>query len=288
VEVLSQNKVLVNANDADFSLETNDGCHISLVIRPHEINAVILDDVNNCKAAFVLPLKNELSLEKSLIELIQQHKFLIETNWGSVKIGLISSQFSLIPLQIFQEDLLPNYGRILFEIKEGEEIGFYKHSKEYISVFVVSQSLKQLLEECFGESVVIAHHTSGLIEAFTSNFSVVNTSKDLLVQIENENIIILVKQQSELLFCNSFPFRTMAEIVNHVLKVMREQGMSAETGVVSLYGFVTAESEIYAMLFKYIRYIYMGERATFVSFSSSFDHYSGYRHFDAFGLHLCK
>ena len=288
MEVLSQNKALVNANDADFSLDTNDGCHISLVIRPHEISAVILDDVNNCKAAFVLPLKTELSLEKSLIELIQQHKFLIETNWRSVKFGLVSSQFSLIPRQIFQEDLLSNYGKILFELKEGEEIGFYKHGKEYISVFVVSQSLNQLLEECFGESVVIAHHTSGLIEAFTSNFSVVNTSKDLLVQIENGNVIILAKQQSELLFCNSFPFRTMADIVNHVLQLMKEQGMNAESDVVSLYGSVTAESEVYAMLYKYIRYIYLGERATFVSFSSGFDHYTGYRHFDAFGLHLCK
>jgi Protein of unknown function (DUF3822) len=288
MEVINYALANTNASDYNFSYNDLDGCQLSMVIRKQELSITILDNTNHCLSSFILLINEEKGSEAALQQLLIQHEYLLRTNWASVKIGLVGAQFTLIPSQIFQPDLIAEYGKLLFQLAPGQELYYYPHGRQFVNLFAQQSSLISFIYSAFGERAVITHQASGLIEGFLGNFNLGNSEIDMLVQVEDDFILVLVKRRGQLLFCNSYQVNSGADIAYFVLLVMKELGMNPETDVVSLYGQLTVDSEEYATLYKYIRYIYFGERPAFISFSAAFDNFTGYRHFDTFGLHLCR
>jgi len=288
VEVYTESPSLYTASDPLFSLENLSGTHLSMVLHKTEVKVAIISATKSCLAALILPLNAESSYETGLIHLFQQYPFLIQTHWASVQVAFTGISHTLIPLEILHEADLNELSKTLFQTAENEQVQVYVHKNLHASLFVVEITAVQFLQECFSENLTICHQTSGLIAGFLSNFHLVNSSKDMLVLVAQDYVTILIKEQSRLLFCNSYPCATALDAAYYVILVMKELGLNPDTEVVSIFGQITLETETYAVFYNYIRYVYFGDKPAFLSFSSAFDNFNGHRHFDVFGLHLCQ
>jgi len=273
----------------DFTLAAIKDCSLFLKITSWELQAVAIDQANKVVAVFQFPLNNAEPWQDQVIQIFGQHAFLASPLWKEVMVVVSTTHFTLIPDQIFSADLLPEYQKLLFQPFSGEKLATRKHENGYINVYTIDGALEEWLNLTFSQKPVIVHQTSALIEAFLAKQVKDNSELTMLVQVEPKYIIVLVKRNNQLLFCNLYNISAETDIAYFVLLTMKELGMNPEKESLSIYGQADPDNNAFKTLARYIRHIAPGDLPTNLHFASDFGQViPSYRHFDIYGLPLCS
>jgi len=103
----------------------------------------------------------------------------------------------------------------------------------------------------------------------------------MFVHVQGNQFEIVVVENKKLILYNSFEYQTKEDLVYYILFVAEQLKQNPEDFDLELYGEIEPYSEIYALIYKYVRNVYFGKRLEKHQYSHEMD---GVNEHDFFAL----
>jgi hypothetical protein len=127
-----------------------------------------------------------------------------------------------------------------------------------------------------------------LIEGLLIKFKNQEISDRVYVNVRPSYIDILFFQNSNLLFSNSFKYKTSEDFAYFLLNALEQLQLNPETIDLYLMGEIDKSSPIYELLYKYIRTIEFMERNDFFIYSYSLDELPSHYFYNLLNANTCE
>ncbi|MCL7764448.1 DUF3822 family protein [Polaribacter sp. Z014] len=175
----------------------------------------------------------------------------LQKDFSSVLVIHQNNLFSLVPNQYFNEEILSEYLNFNIKTLATDFIAYDDiESINAKNVYVPYVNINNYLFQNFGE-FEYKHHLTILIEKLiTFNNS---DQKKVFVNVSKEAFDIVVLQNKQLLFTNSFNFETKEDFIYYILFTFEQLKLNVEETQLSFIGDIEMASEIYKITYQYIR-----------------------------------
>ncbi|MEO8933628.1 MAG: DUF3822 family protein, partial [Xanthomarina sp.] len=127
-----------------------------------------------------------------------------------------------------------------------------------VSVYVPYINVNNYIYETFGD-FTYSHYSSILIDKilqFEKHTEIVK----FYINVYKDHFEIVITDQGKLKLFNTFEYSSKEDFIYYILFTMEQLQLNPEKTDVVLLGDIEKESNLYAILFKYIRHISFGKR----------------------------
>ena len=225
---------------------------------------------------------------KSFIRKTYLQDEILTLNFASVRIAVNNSKHTLIPSALYSEKEKETYLENMVELLPTDTIGVDNlNFTDAKNVYAINQEIQEMILESFDDNMKLYHgSTAFLYGAHT----LANKHQDfhLYINVLNRKLNILLFNQKDLLFNNSFNFQNVRDFVYYVMLVLDQFKINPETVPVYLCGQIMRESEIFKLLYRYIKNVDFLEAPDYLKFRSKYEALNAYKFFDLFILRLCE
>ncbi|MEP2170624.1 DUF3822 family protein [Polaribacter sp.] len=203
--------------------------------------------------------EKQITPEKLLskIEHIFKTDSILQKDFSSVLVVHQNNLFTLVPNRFFNQNKLTEYLNFNIKTLATDYITFDDlPSIAAKNIFVPYVNINNYLFQNFGE-FEYKHHLTILIEKliFIHN----SKEKNVFVNVSNDNIDIVVLQNKQLIFSNSFYFETKEDFIYYILFTFEQLKLNVEEIELYFTGLIEKESEIYNITYQYIRNVFFLE-----------------------------
>ncbi len=220
------------------------------------------------------------------IQQILKEDTILNNSYRSVKVGLQTNNLTLLPTSIFREKEAADYLAKTTNYNDNEEVMSVPLDEDIMSVFSFPKSLLADLSIGF-QSTQIYPVLKGLYANYKQNFD--KTTRNVFLHVLGNTVQITVLQQQKLLFTNSFEFKASPDCLYFVLLAYKQLGINPQNEPLYVSGEIVEDSEIYKLLFKYIKTIKLVDRPNFYSYSNKLtENIPSNFFFDLYSLKLCE
>jgi len=210
-------------------------------------------------------VKHPLQLLEN-IKSIYENDTLLGMEFVEVKVSHVNNISTLVPVALFDDDKLRSYLEFNQKLLENEYITYdIIASNEIANVYSPFTVVNDFLFEKYGE-FTFKHFSSVLIENFLEQ-SATNQEMKFFVNVFSNQFEIVVVENKKLILYNSFTYTTKEDFVYYILFVAEQLKQNPEDFDLELYGEIEPYSEIYTLLYKYVRNVYFGKRTEKYNYS---------------------
>jgi hypothetical protein len=259
---------------------------LSALIGADRFSFLVLDKNQNVIVLRSYSLEEDKDA-KSFIRKTYLQDEILKLNFASVKVAVNNSKHTLIPAEFFDEEEKPIYLENMVELLQTDTIGVDDLSFiDAKNVYAVNQEIQEMILESF-DNMTLFHGSTAFIQGA---YLLTDTQKDfqMYINVLNRKLNILLFEKNNLLFNNSFSFKNVKDFVYFVMLVMDQFKVNPETVPVYLCGQIMRESEIFKLLFRYIKNVDFLEAPDHLRFRSKYEALNAYKFFDLFSLRLCE
>lgn len=255
-----------NILEEDFNKNLSHTYNLSILIGIDRLSYIISNQENQVlalRAYQSIDNSNAVPFKKLLLE-----DSIIQAKFNSVKIGLFSPRFSLVPLSLFDKEQALIYLQQTTSLQQSDQIFIDTvNSLKAANVFAFEESYIKILLECFPEAT-FSHVSTGLINNFINNFDS-NNSKNIFLNVYGQSVLITVVENKQLVFHNSFSFKASPDCLYFILLVYKQLGLNPQKHPLHILGELVVDSEIHKLLYKYIKTIHFVNRPNFYFFGDN-------------------
>ncbi len=211
-----------------------------------------------------------------------------EIHIQQLHLALAWPYFTLIPAALYDESKRADYLSFITHLpggytilsREVQGIGAY-------IVYAVPEIIFKLLSEFFPEAK-ICHFLQPLLEnLYLSGKNQANAPK-IYVNARKEMLDIIVFDDEELVFCNSFPYGGKDDFAYFVLFTMEQLQINPDTTETILFGETDKTSGAYQLLMKYIRKLTFIQANDKFGYSNMMNETTQHKFFTLFNLKSCE
>ncbi|GAB2792421.1 hypothetical protein HNQ93_003600 [Hymenobacter luteus] len=226
-------------------------------------------------------------LAAQLQALAAEHELLGRTGWNRVRLAVQNRHFTLLPASLFRAGDEATYLRLHHNTDaQREQVLHYTHpGLEITNIFAAERTLAEWFQATYPEGRLL-HHTSALLEGIAHQ-NEQGSSRRIYLSISYQEVTLLAMRDKQPEFCNVFPFSTPEDLIYYTILVMQELQLNPDQDVVTVWGDLTHDSELFTILRKYIRNIRFGNRPYDLGYSYRLNDVFEYRYFELYALHLC-
>ncbi len=213
--------------------------------------------------------KHPLDLLEKVKQIFNENS-LLSMDFSKVKVSHVNSISTLVPVALFDDDELRSYLDFNQKLLENEYLTYdIINSGEIANVYSPFTVVNDFLFDKYGE-FVFKHFSSVLIDNFLEQ-SNINQELKFFVHVQSNQFEIVVVENKKLILYNSFLYETKEDFVYYILFVAEQLKQNPEDFDLELYGEIEPYSEIYALLYKYVRNVYFGKRLDKHEYSHELD-----------------
>ena len=221
----------------------------------------IKDSANNSLDEFVeIPFDTKLSNPESLaekLEVLFKNNELLQKDFSKVEAVHNNALSTLVPNEYFEETKLKTYLDFNIKTLKSDFIAFDDlQQTDAKNVYIPYVNLNNFLFQHFG-SFEYKHHSSVLIDKLLSYSK--QREFGFYVCVYEQQLDIVVIKKDKLLFYNSFEFNTKEDFIYYILFTSEQLKLNPDEFLLTFFGDITKESEIYNIAFQYIRNIEFSE-----------------------------
>ena len=253
--------------------------HLSIELGLNEISYAIRNDKQVLAIEYI---DENLSVFE---DKIKNHDWLSK-KYKSINICLINNKNTLVPDSLFVLKNKTSY--LSFNHEKTEKLDVL-HDKidpfNSYNIYGISTPIKDIIETHFKEAT-IKHHSSSLIVNWFNQYKN-NDEKILLLNVQNKGFQLMVIENMELIFFNSFHFQHNNDLLYHLLFAMEQLKLDPEKIKLLLHGNILKNSELYQLLYTYVRHIEFGNRNNLIQISPLVNHIENHQNFTLLHQHLC-
>ena len=192
----------------------------------------------------------ELVLEK-LQDIFKKEKSL-QYDFETVTVIHQNNLNTLVPNEYFKEDALKSYLKYSIKTIATDLITFdeldFMNSK---NVYVPYVNINNFLFQNFGE-FEYKHYSSVLLEKL---FSIATNDICCYIHVSKSTFDIVIIKNSNLQFFNIFEYKTKEDFMYYVLFTLEQLDLSTEETLVSILGDMEEDSDLFRLMYTYIRNI---------------------------------
>ena len=192
----------------------------------------------------------ELILEK-LQDIFKKEKSL-QYDFETVTVIHQNNLNTLVPNEYFKEDALKSYLKYSIKTIATDLITFdeldFMNSK---NVYVPYVNINNFLFQNFGE-FEYKHYSSVLLEKL---FSIATNDICCYIHVSKSTFDIVIIKNSNLQFFNIFEYKTKEDFMYYVLFTLEQLDLSTEETLVSILGDMEEDSDLFRLMYTYIRNI---------------------------------
>jgi hypothetical protein len=282
--------------DDSFSVDMLSSYSLLLQISDVLFRVCVTDTVRNrCLLLedyrFDTPMKSTEQLLQQLEMIVDDHHLLKAGFWGTVKLAVRNSHFSLIPNSLFDKNFLKEYLALNCSLNKGIPDNFYYYTQrgtDAVNIFAADRKLVDWFSKLYpSRQIQVIHFTSPLIEGVMHERRL-SDGREVFLEVEPNHLTILVKNQKVLEFCNTFYFETPEDFLYFVLFVYDQLGLNQYETPVTLWGDISPDSPVLDKLKSYIRVVDLGDKPASMKFGYFFDELFEHSYYDVYSMHLCE
>jgi len=188
----------------------------------------------------------------AFVEEIFEQEELLRYKYNSVSVSHFNNLVTQVPQPFFDKNNLSHYLQHTVKILENDFITYDKlKNSEIINVYIPFVNINNFLLDYYG-SFEFKHSSTILIVKLLSEYK--NSDEDLcFVNVTNNNFEIIVLKNKKLTLYNCFNFKTKEDFIYYILFTAEQLNLNPEEFKLILLGDIEKDSELYAILFQYIR-----------------------------------
>jgi hypothetical protein len=179
---------------------------------------------------------------------------LLQNNYKSVFVTHFNNLVTQVPQPLFNKNNLAHYLQYTVKVLENDYISYDElNNSEIINVYIPFVNINNFLLDTY-ETFVYKHSATVLIE------NLLNQYKNLeghfcFVNVTGQHFEIVVIKNKKLELFNSFNFITKEDFIYYILFTAEQLNLNPEEFELILMGDIEKESELYAVVYQYIRNI---------------------------------
>lgn len=260
--------------------------NLSVLIGADRFSFLLLDKNQN-----VVVLRSYSLEEGQDIKTIFRKTYLqdeiLKLNYASVKVAVNNAKHTLVPSSLFDSKEMTTYLEKMVELDPSDKVKVDDlHFIEAKNVFTFDREIESLIAESFKNAQLYHGSTAFIKGAYLLAGKQVGFN--LYINVMNRKLNILLFEKKNLLFNNSFSFQSVRDFVYYVMLVLDQFKVNPETVPAFLCGQIMRESEIFKLLYRYIKNIDFLEAPEELRFRSQYEALNAYKFFDLFSLRLCE
>jgi hypothetical protein len=212
---------------------------------------------------------------------------LLKESYLSTKIVFTTPHFTLVPTKFYNENQHTAYFENLTEM-----IGYDHIAVDTIKTMDVQNVYlidSQLLATAKTILPAAQHHHifSSLILGF-QKLAESRGSYQVFANIRDGQLQILFFDGRDLVFANSFSFKTPQDVIYYLLNCYEQFKLNPEVTPLSISGSLTEHSDIFKYVYRYIRHISFVPTPAYFRFGQQFTGIPAHFYFDLFSINLCE
>lgn len=247
--IAKSNLDLNNLTDKSLSIQLSlDGFSFCVYI-PHSLEVVYF-----CSYEFIDNQNKSPYKQLELVESLFEKEPILNNQFNNVHVTHLNNLVAQVPKPIFNSDDLTSYLKYTVKVLENDYITFDEiKNTEIVTVYIPFVNINNFLFDKYG-SFSYQHSSSILIEKLISQNK--NLSKTTCFVNVNTSIFeIVVLKNNSLILYNLFNFKTKEDFIYYILFVSEQLGLNPEEFELYLMGDIDKDSELYSIVYKYIRHV---------------------------------
>ena len=259
-------------------------------ISESDISYTLLDTSSNTfiglqKCSWDNKLAHQSAAERQLSEVLPDLAFLPNSSQKSL-FSINNEVYTIIPKSLFEKNQLENYLKLNFSAEKLENTIPHAQLVESIQayiVYAVPMYIQETIQQKF-DHLKFSHHTSSLIE-----MNLLRHSKESMLSINMKDAAFDLYGQNEghFSYMNSFSYASAEDVVYYLLYVMEQLELDRNSIEISLYGEIEENSQVYELLFTYLKNVRLGGQIHQMNYSPVLQKIQTHHHYSLFSQYLC-
>jgi Protein of unknown function (DUF3822) len=212
---------------------------------------------------------------------------MLKLPYSTTKIVFTTPHFTLVPTKFYDNKSTISYFDNVTNLsgKEQFECDTIK-SIESNNAYLVDSALVAAMKSTFPHAHY-HHYMTALVQGF-QKIAMRRDGHQVFANIRDGQVQILFFDGKDLIFANSFRFRTPQDLVYFILNVYEQFKLSPEVTPLSISGSLTEDSDIFKFIYRYVRYINFVSTPAYFRFGQQFTGIPQHFYFDLFSVKLCE
>lgn len=200
-----------------------------------------------------------------MVEQLFKNDDLLKLKYKTVSVSHFNDLVSQVPLPFFDKNHLSQYLKYTIKVLENDYITYDQlQNSEIVNVYIPFVNINNFLIDTYG-SFEFKHSSTILIEKLLSEFK--NSDGDFcFVNVSKNNFELVILKDKKVTLFNCFSFKTKEDFIYYILFTIEQLNLNPEELKLILLGNIDAQSELFSILFKYIRNVDFYRPTNFSSF----------------------
>jgi len=258
--------IKITNNNVDFlNLQEN---HLSIQLSLDGFSFCVYNKIHNDIGFFaVYKFENSAITPYKHLEFVEElykKEVLLQVKYNSVSVTHHNNLITQVPKALFDKNNLSAYLQHTVKVLENDFITYDEvKNSEIVNVYIPYVNINNFLLDKYG-SFIYKHSSTILIEQLLTNYK--NLEGDYcFVNVSNTNFEVVVLKNKKIELFNSFNFKTKEDFIYYILFTAEQLNLNPEEFNLVLLGDIEKESELYTILYQYIRNIQFHEPNNFSS-----------------------
>jgi hypothetical protein len=198
------------------------------------------------------------------------------------------TQSTLVPSPLFDPQELNNYTNLNFVVSENEVVKADKlPNVDAYKIYGIPKVIIDTFLRQYPDHRLFCH-ASILIESLL----VLNKNSPAImrcyVNVRNSYLDIVILEGRQLLFYNSFEYKSIEDFIYYLIFVLEQLKLNPEEIELGLAGYIEKNSKLFEIVYKYIRNISFLPQNDSYEYSYIFQEVPSHRYFNLLSLNQCE
>lgn len=190
----------------------------------------------------------------NLVKQLYSQEALLNLKYTSVNVTHFNNLITQVPLPFFNKNSLKDYLQNTIKVLDNDYIIYDEiNNSDIVNVYIPFVNINNFLIDIYG-SFIFKHSSTVLIETLLKQYKNINEDY-CFVNVSNLNFELVVIKNNKLELFNCFNFKTKEDFIYYILFTAEQLNLNPEAFNLVLLGDIEKESELYTILYQYIRNI---------------------------------
>jgi len=273
--------------DETLDINSTENYELSVQVSIDGLSFCLLDTIRN---KFILirvfePDENKYFNSDKIKELLTTDDFLTR-KYKKVNFVMPSQKFTLVPATLYDPGKKDEYFKFNHIQEDGNAVITNRlNDPETYLVYSVSKQIQEVINTCF-TGIHTHHHIKPLFNHISHNRKSVNGNY-IHIHVEREFFNLIIFNHNTLLFCNTFNYRNINDILYFVLNTFNKLAIKQEE-TIHFSGLTEKYDDLFSNFSIYVRNLIFAVPTGNFTFSYVFNDLELHRYLNLFSVVNCE
>lgn len=230
-------------------------------------------------------IQESISFNTESLESILRKNFTLNNDFRQVKVGFFSSYSTLVPNILYQENASTTYLENSFRVPHNHYLLTDNiNCLQCQNIYLTPVESFNLLQKKFPNATFV-NVNSTLLSSF-HRVSLQFDEPTFFINIYGNFFQASVFENGKLLISNTYEFKKTKDFIYFTLLIFNQLKLNVEQTKLFLAGELMKTSEIYNLIYRYVRHINFIKRTTDLEFDEAFENVPSHFYFDLYSLSI--